>query len=128
MLYLRQSQYAVASLAAAILISCVSSRPVEAAPEPGVCSGVLTKSQDRLVIVEEPEHICAFSGEAKRKILTVCAEGHYCEVEGILDDCKDSGECSEITSVISVRDLTLGKKQEQPPLPDMPPSGKQKDA
>ena len=45
-----------------------------------------------------------------------------------MDDCKDSGECSEITSVVSVRDLTLGKKQEQPPLPDVPPSGNQKDA
>src|SRR5262249_48100128 len=78
-------------------------------------------SGEELAIVEEPEHICTFSGEVKRKILAVCAEGHYCEVEGILDDCKDAGECSEITNVVSVRDTTLAKQQEQPPLPDAPP-------
>src|SRR5262249_52831820 len=79
-------------------------------------------SGEELAIVEEPEHICTFSGEVKRKILAVCAEGHYCEVEGLLDDCKDAGECSEITNVVSVRDTTLAKQQEQPPLPDALPS------
>ena len=40
--------------------------------------------------------------------------------QGILNDCKDySGECSEITDITGVRDLTLAQRQEQPPLPDV---------
>ena len=93
----------------------------EAAPEPGLCSGLLTKSEGEFVIAEEPEHICIFSGEDKKKIFAVCAEGDYCEVAGILDDCKDAGECSELTNVVSVRDITLAQRQEQPPSPDAPP-------
>ena len=93
----------------------------EAAPQPGLCSGLLTKSAGEFVIAEEPEHICIFSGEDKRKIFAICAEGHYCEVAGILNGCKDAGECSELTNVVSVRDLTLVQRQEQPPSPDAPP-------
>ena len=35
---------------------------------------------------------------------------------------KTLGECSELTNVSAVRDLTLAQKQEQPPLPEAPPS------
>ena len=77
-------------------------------------------SEGRFVIEEEPEHICIFGGEERKKILAVCSESHRCEVEGILNDCKDnSGECSEITDISGVRDLTLAQRQEQPPLPDL---------
>src|SRR5215831_8111567 len=61
-----------------------------AAPEPGVCSGSLTTSEGRFVIEEEPEHICIFGGEERKKIVAVCSESHRCEVEGILNDCKDN--------------------------------------
>lgn len=116
MSYPKRSCYALASMAAVTLLSLsFSAKLGKAAPEPGLCSGVLTKSHDELVIVEEPEHICIFSGEDRKKIFAICAEGHYCEVEGILDDCKDTGECSEITNVASVRDLTSAQQQEQPP-------------
>jgi hypothetical protein len=121
MSYTKRSGYGL--LTAAVLLSCLfSAKLVEAAPQAGVCSGVLTRLEGRFLIEEEPEHICIFGGEAERKIFAICAEGHLCEVEGMLDDCKSSGECSEIMNVVSVRDLTLAKRQEQPPLPDAPPS------
>jgi hypothetical protein len=122
MSYGKRTEYALASMAGAFLLYSVSVKFVEAAAEPGVCSGVLTKLEDGFAIQEDPEHICIFSGEAERKIFAICAVGHQCEVEGMLDDCKSSGECSEITNVVSVRDATLAKQQEQPPLPDAPVS------
>jgi len=119
----KRSELALASVAAAaLLLFLFLGERVAAAPMPGACSGVLTTSGDRFAIVEEPEHICVFSAEDKNKIFAICAEGHYCEVEGLLHDCKDAGECSEITNVVSVRDTTLARQQEQPPLPDAPPS------
>jgi hypothetical protein len=38
----------------------------------------------------------------EKKVLAVCSAGHYCKVEGQVDDCKDSGECGEITNISSV--------------------------
>jgi len=106
--------------AAALLLLSLLVKAGGAAPEPGICSGSLTTSEDRFVIEEDPEHICIFGGEERKKIFAVCSEGHRCEVEGILNDCKDySGECSEITDISGVRDLTLAQRQEQPPLPDV---------
>ncbi len=114
----RRGGYALVGVVAGLLSLSSVVNPARAAPEPGVCSGVLTTSGDRFAIVEEPEHICIFSGEDKKKIFASCTEGHYCEVVGILDDCKDSGECSELTSVAAVRDVTLAQQQEQPPPPE----------
>ena len=123
MSYAKRSGYALAGMAAVTVLSLsFSAKLGEAAPQPGLCSGVLLKLHDELVIAEEPEHICTFSGEDKKKISAICAEGHYCEVEGILEDCKDAGECSEITNVASIRDLTLAQQQAQPPRPEPSPS------
>ena len=106
--------------AAVLLFLSLLVKAGAAAPEPGVCSGTLTTSETMFVIEEEPEHICIFGGEERKKIFAVCSEGHRCEVEGILNDCKDySSECSEITDISGVRDLTLAQRQEQPPLPDV---------
>ncbi|MFZ3251213.1 MAG: hypothetical protein WA214_20250 [Pseudolabrys sp.] len=122
MSHAKRSEYAFGCMAATTLLTLLfSAQRCEAAPQPGLCSGVLTKLHDEVVIAEHPEHICIFSGEDKRKISAICVEGHHCEVEGILDACKDSDGCSEITNVASVRDLTLAKQQEQPPHPESPP-------
>jgi len=122
MRYDKRSGYAVASMAVTALLFCLFSfKLAEAAPQPGLCSGVLTKSEHGFVIDEEPEHICIFSGEDQKKILAVCVVGHQCEVEGMLDDCKEDGECFEIMNVVSVRDVSLAKQQEQLPHPDAPP-------
>src|SRR5262245_28739054 len=115
----KRGGYAVIVLAAGILLCSVSVKPTKATA-PGVCSGVLTKLEENFVIQEDPEHICIFSGETQKKIFAICTLGHRCEVEGLLDDCKESGECSELTHVVSARDLTLAEQQEQPPLPDAP--------
>ena len=122
MSYPKRSDYALAPIALAALLSfSFSAEFVMAAPQPGLCSGALTKSEHGFVIDEKPEHMCIFSGDDLKKILAVCGVGHQCEVEGMLDDCKEDGECSEIRNVVSVRDVTLAKQQEQPPHPDVPP-------
>jgi hypothetical protein len=120
MAYPRCRTYTHMGIGAAALLLALLIKAGVAAPEPGVCSGALTTSEGRFVIEEEPEHICIFGIEERKKIFAVCSEGHRCEVEGILNDCKDySGECSEITDISGVRDLTLAQRQEQPPLPDV---------
>ena len=57
------------------------------------------------------EGICIFSGDDQKKILAVCSEGHQCEVAGLVDYCKESGECVEITHVTSV-DVTAAMAEE----------------
>ena len=109
-----------ATRVATLLFLLLFVRAGAAASEPGICSGSLTTSEGRFIIEEEPERICIFGSEERKKIFAVCSEGHRCEVQGILDDCKDySGECSEITDISGVRDLTIAQRQEQPPLPDV---------
>ena len=70
-----------ATRAAALLFLLLFVRAGAAAPEPGVCSGSLTTSEGRFVIEEEPEHICIFGSEERKKIFAVCSEGHRCEVK-----------------------------------------------
>jgi len=75
-------------------------------PKAGTCSGVLSKFQDDFVLKLGREGICTFSGDDEKKILAVCTEGHRCEAFGLVDDCKDSGECVAISGIASVKDIT----------------------
>jgi hypothetical protein len=82
-----------------------------AEPKFDTCSGELTKLESGYALDFKPDQgICIFSGEDERKILAICSEGHRCEVSGIVDECKDSGECAEITHVTSVKDVTLSQQ------------------
>ena len=71
----------------------------------GVCSGVLTRSNGDLAILSEPEGICIISREDEKKTLAICSEGRRCEITGVFEDCKDSGECSELRTVTSIKAL-----------------------
>lgn len=52
----------------------------------------------------EGEGICIISKpEERKKVLATCSPGHHCIVTGLIEDCKDSGECGELTYVLSVR-------------------------
>jgi hypothetical protein len=50
-----------------------------------------------------PEGVCEINPSQKGKVLATCTPGRFCRVEGMVEDCKDSGECDEITRVLSVR-------------------------
>ena len=75
-----------------------------------MCSGVLSKSQGSFVIKLGRESICTFNADDEKKIVAICAEGHRCEAFGLVDDCKDSGECVEITGIVSVKDTTAAQQ------------------
>ena len=77
-----------------------------AEPKIDKCAGVLHRDQYGLRFgggIGEGEGICIINKSEENKVLTVCNLEHYCRVNGLVDDCKDSGECAEITNITSVR-------------------------
>jgi hypothetical protein len=45
------------------------------------------------------EGICVINKSEESKVLATCRPGQYCRVNGVIDICKDSGECKEVTQV-----------------------------
>jgi hypothetical protein len=67
------------------------------------CKGILHRDQNGLSFRVPPEGLCEIDPSQAGKVLATCTPGRFCRVEGIAEDCKDTGECSEITHVLSVR-------------------------
>jgi hypothetical protein len=77
-----------------------------------VCSGKLVKESDGGLTIVDGEDICVVDPAGTQKVLSACAEGHDCEIEGRVYPCEDAGECSAIKNIVSVKDLTaLGARQ-----------------
>jgi hypothetical protein len=79
---------------------------VTAEPISGKCFGVLHQVKGEVMFggaKGEGEGICMINRSELSKVLTACHIGDRCIVEGVVDDCKDSGECTEITQIKSVR-------------------------
>jgi len=75
-------------------------------PEIRTCGGILHSDKYGLRFGRGPgeeEFICAINNADKRKVLATCSVGKYCEVAGLVEPCKDSGECIEIRNISSVR-------------------------
>ncbi len=67
------------------------------------CKGILRQDRDGSLFFQfRPEGLCEINPSQKRKVLATCTPGRFCRVVGIVEDCKDSGECGEITRVLSV--------------------------
>jgi hypothetical protein len=82
-----------------------SSPSVVGSIPPSNCAGILHRDQYGIRIgggSGEGEGICVIDESEENKVLRVCNLEHYCRVTGLVNDCKDSGECSEITNVTSV--------------------------
>jgi hypothetical protein len=70
------------------------------------CEGILHRDQYGIEFGGahgEGEGICVVNKSQEQKVLEVCSVEHYCNVRGLVSDCKDSGECVEITNITSVR-------------------------
>ena len=68
------------------------------------CKGTLRLGRDGgLFFLSPPEGSCEINSSQEGKVLATCTPGRFCRVEGIVESCKYSGECSEITHVLSVR-------------------------
>ncbi len=69
------------------------------------CAGILHQDGSRLWFGGgrgEGEGICVVDAAHAAKVLKVCSAGRYCRVVGTSADCKDSGECAEISDIVSV--------------------------
>ena len=68
------------------------------------CKGVLQVGHDGgHMIAVPPEGLCEIGVSEAGKVMAWCAVGRFCRVYGWAESCKDSGECSEITKVLSAR-------------------------
>lgn len=97
------SVFRTASMACLVVVAFVATAH---AGSQSKCSGVLHKDQDGLHFGGargEGEGICVIRKSDQDKILAVCRVGRYCEVAGTIEDCKDSGECSEIVNIKSIK-------------------------
>ncbi len=77
----------------------------DARPARGHCAGILHQDGSRLWFggaKGEGEGICEIAASEAGKVLKACSAGRYCRVVGSTEDCKDSGECTEIKDIVSV--------------------------
>jgi hypothetical protein len=67
------------------------------------CKGILQAEDGGLTINVPPEGLCEINSSEIGKVLASCTPGHFCRVYGVVESCKDSGECAEFTKVFRVR-------------------------
>lgn len=75
-----------------------------AAASLGECSGILHAENSSLEFggrSGESEGICVVAKADRRKVLAACSAGKFCRVKGILTPCRGSGECTEISRIVS---------------------------
>jgi hypothetical protein len=99
-------------LSNAILIEALTKAQKEAAHDEAAgganarpksaCEGILRHNQNGFWIDVPPEGACEINKDEENKVLAACNVGHYCKIEGELQDCEDSGECSEIHKITHV--------------------------
>ena len=93
------------SLLLAIALAAASASAASAQPKPNTCRGTLMKLDSGDVVIGSPheEGICTFDdADDAKKIMAVCRIGQHCEATGLVEDCKDSGECVTVSHVTNV--------------------------
>jgi hypothetical protein len=95
------SKIAISTLFYALLILSRASYA-----EVGECQGILRQTGSELTLgggEGEDESICLIIKSEQNKVLATCRQGHLCRVRGRVSNCKDVGECAEISNIVSVR-------------------------
>ena len=96
-----------------IVAAALASTPSYAQGKPDQCRGRLHQDNTGLWIgggQGEDESICEIGKSERAKVLAVCKPEQPCRISGHATNCKDSGECSEFTSIISVHKSTRKMK------------------
>ena len=85
--------------------------PAYAQPSHGSCAGTLAQDQGEYIINEDYSHerICTFDETGGIAVSAICSIGHHCKVTGLIDFCKDSGECDHLSHVTSVQSDGRGR-------------------
>jgi hypothetical protein len=69
------------------------------------CFGRLHQDQSGLLIgggKGEGESICVIAKSEQSKVSATCTPEQLCRVRGRVSNCKDAGECAEISGIVSV--------------------------
>jgi hypothetical protein len=89
-----------------IVAAALAPMPSDAQRKVDRCQGRLHQDNTGLWIgggQGEDESICEIGKSERAKVLAVCKPEQPCRISGHAMNCKDSGECSEFTSIISVQ-------------------------
>jgi hypothetical protein len=87
-----------------LIFSVVLALTVKAYAQPAhrQCAGLLRVDRDGGLYIEvSPAGICKIAKSEHKKVLGRCKVNAICHLEGIADNCKDQGECSEVLQVLS---------------------------
>jgi hypothetical protein len=71
----------------------------------GQCSGILHQENHSIGFggrTGETEGICIVGKSDRKKVLATCSLGNFCRLRGIVQNCRESGECTEISRISSV--------------------------
>lgn len=93
-------------ISALVLAALLASRSSRAEEQRGVCEGPLHRDLHGLRIgggAGEGEGICLVGEADTERVLAVCTINRRCRIKGQMSDCKDSGECSVVSRITSVR-------------------------
>jgi hypothetical protein len=89
-----------------IVAAALASMPSHAQGKLDQCRGRLHQDNTGLWIgggQGEGESICEIAKSERARVLAVCKPEQPCRISGHAANCKDSGECSEFTSISSVQ-------------------------
>lgn len=92
-------------IAAILLVIIVPLSVCSAEARMGECAGTLHSEDDSLEFggrQGESEGICVVAKSDRKKILATCSVNAFCRVKGLVTSCRDSGECTEISRIVSV--------------------------
>jgi hypothetical protein len=88
---------------------------VHADPQLGECSGILHADRDSIIVGgDEGEGICVINKSQENTVLSKCRIGQFCRIKGVVDTCKESGECSEVLRVTSADQMNPAEHQTEP--------------
>jgi hypothetical protein len=87
-----------------LIFSVVTALTVRAYAQPvhRQCAGLLRVDRDGGLYLEvSPAGLCKIAKSESKKVLGRCKVNGMCHLEGIADNCKNQGECSEVSQVLS---------------------------
>jgi hypothetical protein len=67
------------------------------------CSGTLIRDHGDLLFKNGTEGICIVNKMDEGRLLSTCMIGQRCQAIGTVNPCKDSGECAEISNIVSAK-------------------------
>lgn len=90
-------------------VSLAAIVPAKTKSSHGSCAGTLIRDQGDYIIKSGTERICMFDKTGEAAVSAICSTGRHCKVTGLIDFCKEIGECDYVSHITSVKANGHGK-------------------